>query len=224
MRHHHAQRGQVGTAVGVHHALWPARGARGVVDGDGGIFILHAINQFRFFLVFDASKKIIKRNNRTLIWMFRLRLRTIGIVDEHEGLHQPGAAQGPPAGQDEFLFSEENVDAGVIADVTDFRGREPGVDRHQHSASQWNRELSQQRFIAVGSQHSHSLAGLQAPAEQSPGHHLCVPFHVREGDSAWPIDARGSLWVRGGAALEEAQRCERGIESGKHGGFLKSGS
>ena len=173
---------EVGPAVGIHDSLGSAGGSRGVVDRDRALLVIDIPGEG---LLGAAGCEVIPCGCPGFGG-------DTGIVDgDHLGDRlQLGDNRGE--GLQQFGVGEEQLGAGVVADVADLLRGEPSVDGDEHSAGQRYREVRQQHLGDVGTEERHPLARLDTGRLQGTGELGRCPGHVCR---RWGRSSRVGGWI-----------------------------
>ena len=156
---HLAERVQERAAVRVHHALRPARGARGVVERGDPV------------LVVDVGSH---RED----WSAVHELGVARAVERAPGdardailhVHEPRACAEPARHTAhrarELRVAEHELRARVVQDVADLLGLEARVDRHERGAHLQHREVGDEQLRNVRREERDAVAGRDASAHE----------------------------------------------------------
>jgi hypothetical protein len=157
------QRVKIGRAVAVENTLRIAGGPGGVAQRRGGVFIEHrpvilaVLLRDQVFVglrLFGHAAHVlpIGHGNETLD--IRQRRRQI--------MHQVGEGD----------VEEQHAAFGMVENVLDLLGKQPGIDGVQHRADARHREIKLEMTMGVPGECGDTVAGLDAHGEQCLGHLL----------------------------------------------------
>ena len=202
-----AERVEVGATVGVHDALGSPGGPRGVVDGDD-----------RVLVVDGPGHRLRRRELEGLLERFglrpeagRVRLGAVGIGGDQDQLQLLGhlVAQS----RQQVRVRDEHPDSGMLDDVRDLRGREPGVERDHGTPGQWDSELREQRLGRVRCENADPVTARDATHLQQRGQSRGPFGEFGVGLPPWAVDHRDLVGRHPGRFLEESQRAQCGVQS-----------
>ena len=150
----HAERMQIGAAVGVHDPLGPAGGAARVVDR-------------------EQRGLVGRRRDRDRLGA-RQPLVVVGALlgaraghDHERRLGQRDHGLGD--GGREARVRNEHAGAAVLEDVGELRRADADVDRHEHRARRGHREVQLEHLGDVGQEDRHPVARSHAPSAEPAG-------------------------------------------------------
>ena len=175
----HRQRVEVRAAVVVHHPLGTPGGARGVVDGDDVVLVL----QPGLDLVLAA-----------------LGEERLEIGREVDAAHRLGHL-AEQVGQ--LRRVEDPARPGVLDDVGDVAGGQPGVDRDQDTAGLGHGEVGEQQRLAVQREEGDPVAAAQPAPAKRRGEAARARPPVAVGVPALAVDGGEPLGVDGAGALRK---------------------
>ena len=189
---------QIGAAVMIEHALGIARGAGGVVDGDGIPFIA---GRLRFEggiaggqqgLVLDLAEA--------------LAAGPFGILavdhPERPREQRQRLADHPVI----FGIGDQDLRLGMLEDIGDGRGIEAGVDRIQDGPGHGHGEMRLQQQRHIGRHDRDRVARTDAESLQRRCEAPAALMHLRPGEAARPMDHADMLGIDIGRAAEEGDR------------------
>ena len=135
----------------------------------------------------------------------------LGIVDvDHQGarLAQPQCL-GYRGG--EFPVGDQYPGLGVIKDVSDRRGVQPGVDRVQHRAGHRDPEVRLHHLRGIRRDHRHRIPAAHAPRRQRRGKPLAPLPRLRPGEPPPAVHDGQPVGIDVRAPVQEHQRRQRRV-------------
>ena len=195
--------------MGVHHALRPAGGARGVVDGD------------RRGLILDfPGPRVLRRRGGPIGIGFdptvrgvQFARRSVFVRVDDDGL-DPARRAGVDDRLEEARIAEEELHLTVAEDVVDLGWGQARVEHDEHTAGQRHRVVGDERLGAVRREHGDGVTVGQSAAFEPFGQALDGVGHLPVGEAPGTVDDRFPLGVGFERPLEEAQRRQGGVQSG----------
>ena len=178
-----------GPAMRVHDSLGPARGARGVVDGNG------------LFLVFQHRLHRLRaaRGEKVLVGIAggaRVVYAHHGEATQIERLHR-GL---------ELVVHEQEGRARVLEDVADLVGGEPDVDGDENAAGQGDAVVRLEHGRGIGADEGNPIVLLESRRAEGGGEAVHTLLELPVAVAPAPVDDRGLVREHVGIALEEADR------------------
>jgi hypothetical protein len=199
-----AEGGEVRAAVGVDHALGTAGGARRVVDRNRLPLVVDRPVESAGLRLIEQHAVVHGAGNHAC-------RRFFGVDDRDDGPHR---RERPEQGRDEVRerrVDHEDDGLGVVADVADLLGGQPGIDGDEHRARQRHREVRDHHLGHVGQQARHAVARGHARRAERGGQPLRLVGEFTVGEAAGAVDDGGLAGVDLCAATEEGKRSQLGV-------------
>ena len=204
-----AQGVEIRAAVAVHDALGPPGGARRVVDRDRGALVVDRPRQGVVSqIVRGSAGQQVRVRDRA-----RDRVaggRAVRVDDGDDRAHGLQRGDHGRDGRRERGVDHEEHGAGVVADVADLLGGQPGVDRHEHGSRERDREVRDDHLGHVRQQVGHPVARTDSGGAQGRGHLAHALRELTVGPPVRAVHDRDRVGVHVGGALEERQRRQLG--------------
>ena len=213
--HDLAERVQVRTAVVVHHALGAPGRPRGVVDRDGGVLVVDGPRQG--VLTAAGQQVVVGDAGAGAVAGAR---RVDHRDDLFDGLERTGDRRDRRM---QGRVDHQQLRAGMVEDVADLVGGQPRVDRDEHRARQWHREVRHQHLGDVGQEVGHPVAGLDAGAAQGVRDPGDLSGELPVGVAPVAVEDGRALREDLGGAAQERQRGQLRVPDGRHGLILIPG-
>lgn len=114
---------------------------------------------------------------------------------------------------DVFGVDDEDPRTGVFEDEVDFCAGQADVQRHEHRTCQRYGKLGERHFEGVRRHVGHTVARADAEVSQKLGTVLGIGSELGESPRGLAVDNGCAVRVDAGAALKEAQRRKRCVQS-----------
>ena len=193
---------EVSAAVVHDDALRVARGARGVVQGDG----LPLVG--RLVPVVPG----VRGGEQGLVLLVADRLAragVLGVVDVHHCRRPVQCSHGPGREAAEGAVDEQDLRLAVFEDERDSGGVEAGVERHEDGPGHRDPEVGLDHLGGVRQQDRHGVAPSDAPRAER-GRQPTAPVTGRApAVPTRPVHDREVLGIHVCAPVKEHQRCQR---------------
>ncbi len=195
---------QVRAPVVVDDAFGPARRPRGVAQRD------------RLPLIRRLGPLIPRRRTRKqrLVVLFPQpvpRPVVLGIVDVDDQRARLAQPQCLGYHRGEFPVGDQYPGLGVIEDVGDRRGVQPGVDRVQHRAGHRDPEVRLDHLRGIRRDHRHRVPTGHAPRRQRRGEPLAPLACLRPGEPPPAVDHGQPVRIDVRGPVQEHQRRQRRV-------------
>jgi hypothetical protein len=113
-------------------------------------------------------------------------------------------------------FGEQEHGTGMLDELGDLLGGQPGVDGDQHPAGQRHREVGYQHFGAVRREIGHPVTGLQASGFQCPSKPGDLSGHRRVGEGPRPVGDGLAVRMYRCRTLKKAQWGQGNLHNSRH--------